>query len=371
MKRKWLSLVSLLFSGLLLTSCGEADAYAETEVVMLTAVSSASSVSSISSAEEIETTVIRTDSEKEMASLHLKQVIQHSAEVAEFLKSAGEILTKMEEIRTQIPEVADTFSTSGEAEAALEQLRAVKEDALLEMLSDAQSRLSATHLETIAAVEYAEFTASNAGSKMTLAQSLAAAAREDLLELEELLLDADHITEEIHTALKKVEQQIAETEMALEELQKAEAEIPEPETGGSYERYTKAESKLLSLLNGYRSQQGIGSVSGKSALDECAAIRCREMLDKDVFSHTRPNGSDWSTVLWEQGVSAKAWGEIQYRIRGGNAIETQSELAERAMKAWKKSAAHNAIMKSGTYDKVGIAAYQDDDTWIVNAIFTK
>jgi len=336
---------------------------------MLTAVSSASSVSSISSAEEIETTVIRTDSGKEMASLHLKQVIQHSAEVAEFLKSAGEILTEMEEIRTQIPEVADTFSTSGEAEAALEQLRAVKENALLEMLSDAQSRLSATHLETIAAVERAEFTASNAGSKMTLAQSLAAAAREDLLELEELLLDADHITEEIHTALEKVEQQITETEMALEELQKAE--IPEPETGGSYERYTKAESKLLSLLNGYRSQKGIGSVSGKSALDECAAIRCREMLDKDVFSHTRPNGSDWSTVLWEQGVSAKAWGEIQYRIRGKNAIEIQSELAERAMKAWKKSTAHNAIMKSGTYNKVGIAAYQDNDTWMVNVIFTK
>lgn len=138
----------------------------------------------------------------------------------------------------------------------------------------------------------------------------------------------------------------------------------------SYTRLTKVEDYILKQMNDYRESLGLPKLARSEDLDDCAAIRVVEMLDNDVFSHTRPNGTSWKTVLTENGISPMMWGEIQYRQRGQDIIKADSAMASKSITAWKNSKGHDAVMRSKSYSKVGIAAYASGGTiWISDVVF--
>ena len=63
------------------------------------------------------------------------------------------------------------------------------------------------------------------------------------------------------------------------------------------------------------------------------------------FSHTRPNGSSFSTALTEAGVS--------YRTAGENIAYGQS-TPQQVMNAWMKSSGHRANILNANYTTIGV-----------------
>ena len=63
------------------------------------------------------------------------------------------------------------------------------------------------------------------------------------------------------------------------------------------------------------------------------------------FSHTRPNGSSFSTALTEAGVS--------YRTAGENIAYGQS-TPQQVMNAWMNSSGHRANILHANYTTIGV-----------------
>lgn len=123
--------------------------------------------------------------------------------------------------------------------------------------------------------------------------------------------------------------------------------IPAP--APAYAAGLPAESQVLDLVNQYRTNTGLAPLKRSPELDRAAAVRAQEIAQR--FSHTRPDGSSWSTV------SAAAYGE---NIAKGH------RSAERAMLAWMNSQGHRANILRGSYGSIGIAAVSINGTmyWV-------
>lgn len=347
-----------------------------------------------------------------------------------FFRSAVQAFDRVEELRAQVEQLAgqmqefqqglaqQTQQLLAQAEdstdslaAAVEQLEAISvssEEAIAD-LADTHQQAQQLLDTAQQAVDDAQDAAQQITSQKAMAQSVADLAQENVQQMQQmfdqLTLDRDkaqQLLSSIPTQLQQLIERLAQQQAAQaqeQEQQHAEEEIviaqdeaitvmlPTPQEEASsnsgkaisvgsgvsssrYDRQTQAEAEMLRQINDYRTSLGLPEVKRDSELDRCAVIRCEEMLDHDVFSHTRPDGSNWDTVLTDEGVDAFAWGEIQYRVRGENVITSQSQLAQRAMNGWKGSSGHDAILRTGTYDRVGIAAYYDgNQCWIANIIF--
>lgn len=88
-----------------------------------------------------------------------------------------------------------------------------------------------------------------------------------------------------------------ETVVTVEETA-APTPTPEPEPEPSYSiNYPPAgteEYELFILINEARAANGLAPLSWSGSLADCAYVRASEA--SEVFSHTRPDGSDWWTV---------------------------------------------------------------------------
>lgn len=71
----------------------------------------------------------------------------------------------------------------------------------------------------------------------------------------------------------------------------------------------------------------------------------RAVETKTLFSHTRPDGSSFSTALKEQGVS--------YRGAGEN-IAWGQKTSEQVMEGWMNSAGHRANILNEKYTSLGV-----------------
>ncbi|MBR2697987.1 MAG: CAP domain-containing protein [Clostridia bacterium] len=100
-------------------------------------------------------------------------------------------------------------------------------------------------------------------------------------------------------------------------------------------------TQVLNLLNGERASRGLPELRMDPELTRAACVRAGEIARS--FSHTRPDGSAWSTV------SGAAYGENI--ARGQNS-------AEKVIAAWMTSANHRENMLRASYGSVGICAYK-------------
>ena len=106
---------------------------------------------------------------------------------------------------------------------------------------------------------------------------------------------------------------------------------------------TSLAAEVISQVNAERAKAGLSSLSVSAELTGAACIRAREIVEQ--FSHTRPDGSSWSTV------SAAANGE--------NIAKGQS-TADRVMAAWMSSEGHRANILRESFSTIGICALKVD-----------
>lgn len=99
--------------------------------------------------------------------------------------------------------------------------------------------------------------------------------------------------------------------------------------------------EVYDLVNEYRAENGLGALVVDESLSGGATIRARE--SSEVWSHTRPDGSDWWTV------DTRLYGENL-----GYGYDTASELVN----AWIASPSHNANLL-GNFGTVCVSTYVD------------
>jgi len=115
-------------------------------------------------------------------------------------------------------------------------------------------------------------------------------------------------------------------------------------------------TQVLSLVNEERAREGLAALSLNTSLSGAASVRATEI--QTSFSHTRPGGKDFSTVLKESGIS--------YRAAGENIAYGQTS-AQKVMNDWMNSAGHRANILNASYTEIGIAHVKSPsgtDYWV-------
>lgn len=106
--------------------------------------------------------------------------------------------------------------------------------------------------------------------------------------------------------------------------------------------------QVVKLVNEERAKAGLSALTIDTNVEAAAQVRAREI--KQSFSHTRPDGSKFSTALQEQGVSYKGAGEN---------IAWGQKSPEAVMQAWMNSDGHRANILNAKFTKIGVGYYQD------------
>lgn len=114
-----------------------------------------------------------------------------------------------------------------------------------------------------------------------------------------------------------------------------------PETDGTQD--VSAAKKVADLVNQERAKAGLAPLEVKVNLQAAAQVRAKEI--EKSFSHTRPNGSSFSSVLAENGV--------EYRGSGEN-IAWGQRSPEEVMNGWMNSEGHRANILNKNFKYIGV-----------------
>lgn len=117
--------------------------------------------------------------------------------------------------------------------------------------------------------------------------------------------------------------------------------------------------EVLRLVNVERSKAGLSPLTTNTTLKAAADKRAQETAVS--FSHTRPNGSKFSTVLQEYGIS--------YRTAGEN-IAYGQRTPQDVVNAWMNSPGHRANILNSNFNKIGIGVYQSNGVIYWSQLFT-
>lgn len=144
--------------------------------------------------------------------------------------------------------------------------------------------------------------------------------------------------------------------------EKPEQKPDAPEDGSS----DKEESEVLSfaeqvveLVNAERAKVNLPALAMTTKLNEAALVRAKETVQS--FSHTRPNGSSFSTVLKENGISFQGAGEN---------IAWGQRTPEQVVLAWMNSEGHRANILNPKYTSIGVGYYLNGATPYWAQLFT-
>lgn len=117
--------------------------------------------------------------------------------------------------------------------------------------------------------------------------------------------------------------------------------------------------RVVELVNIERAKVNLPALIMSEDLNKAAYIRAKETLQS--FSHTRPNGSSFSTVLKENGIS--------YRGAGEN-IAWGQRTPEAVVNAWMNSEGHRANILNKNFTFIGVGYYLDGATPYWTQLFT-
>lgn len=118
-------------------------------------------------------------------------------------------------------------------------------------------------------------------------------------------------------------------------------------------------NQVLQLVNQERAKAGLSALTTNATLQAAADKRAQETVQS--FSHTRPNGTSFSTVLKEYGIS--------YRAAGEN-IAYGQKTPQEVVNAWMNSSGHRANILGANFGKVGIGVYQKNGVIYWSQLFT-
>ena len=104
--------------------------------------------------------------------------------------------------------------------------------------------------------------------------------------------------------------------------------------------------EVLKLTNDERETQGLSQLTASEGLTAGASVRAQEITT--LFDHTRPDGTNWSTVL-----------EKSYSANAENVAEGQNSAAS-VVTGWMNSSGHRANILNSDYQKLGVGYYYED-----------
>ena len=120
------------------------------------------------------------------------------------------------------------------------------------------------------------------------------------------------------------------------------------DNNGSSTSASKFANEVLALVNKERAKEGLSALSMSSKLLPPANTRAKEI--KQVFSHTRPDGRSWSTVLSDYNITVKTAGEnLAYGYNTPEAV----------VNGWMNSSGHRANILNSKFNNIGIGVYTD------------
>lgn len=140
-------------------------------------------------------------------------------------------------------------------------------------------------------------------------------------------------------------------------LPDTEESNPETELPGDQE--LSFAEQVVALVNQERAKAGLAELTLDKEIEAAALIRSKEI--QQSFSHTRPNGSSFATVLKEQNIS--------YRTAGEN-IAWGQRSPEAVMEAWMNSDGHRANILSPNFTKIGVGHIVINGTNYWTQLFT-
>ena len=97
--------------------------------------------------------------------------------------------------------------------------------------------------------------------------------------------------------------------------------------------------EVVRQVNAERRKAGLKELTVSAELTRAAKVRAAEIVQK--FSHTRPDGTSWSTV------SSSAYGEN---------IAMGQKTADKVMAAWMSSSGHRANILRSSFGSIGVCA---------------
>ena len=134
-----------------------------------------------------------------------------------------------------------------------------------------------------------------------------------------------------------------------------ETPSPEPENPGNGEESPEPDQEensfaiqIAELVNAERAKAGIGVLTLDQGITSAAQIRAQEI--EVSFSHTRPDGRRFSSVLTDAGIT--------FRNSGENIAWGQRSPQE-VMNGWMNSEGHRANILNPNFTKIGIGHYQN------------
>ena len=128
-----------------------------------------------------------------------------------------------------------------------------------------------------------------------------------------------------------------------------------PETDNSFT------AQVVALVNEERAKAGLSPLTVDSKVSAAADTRAREI--ETSFSHTRPDGSSFSTALTQSGVS--------YRGAGEN-IAYGQKTPKDVMNSWMNSQGHRANILNKDFTTIGVGYHQNSNgTGYWTQLFTR
>lgn len=116
---------------------------------------------------------------------------------------------------------------------------------------------------------------------------------------------------------------------------------------------------LIDLINAYRIDNGLNSLELDEQLNNIALIRAKEIVN--TFSHTRPDGTTYISLIKETNYKCSLAGENLARYQ---------KTPETVLTQWKDSEGHNANLL-GDFTKIGFAVYEEKGLLHYVVIFAK
>lgn len=122
----------------------------------------------------------------------------------------------------------------------------------------------------------------------------------------------------------------------------------EPEQPDTPEEDTSYAAQVVRLVNEERAKAGLSALTVDTGLEAASLVRAQEIVSN--FSHTRPDGTSFSTAIREQNVSFRGAGEN---------IAWGQKSPEAVMEAWMNSPGHRANILNENFTRIGVGHYQN------------
>lgn len=133
------------------------------------------------------------------------------------------------------------------------------------------------------------------------------------------------------------------------EINKPETNKPETNKPETNVEISEVIEEVAKLVNQERKKAGLPSLTLNVKACNAATIRAKET--QQSFSHTRPNGKNFSTALKEANISFSGAGEN---------IAWGQKTAQAVMKDWMNSPGHRANILNAKYTQIGIGYVLND-----------